>query len=452
VVFHPLPGGHWGGALPRRRRSRPWLAWRSVLIDDRSAEPVRYARRQRKSGPRAAWVTSPEEPAPGRLARREPTPGRHRHLGAGPLLLSSHDRSSPLVSAQRAAPGPSVRQAAWGQAAARWGQTRLPAPDAVTTTVGAAVWAGNVAGACVLCGGGAAGGWTRPAPGPPLPAARAARRSQSCAIGRPKGSICTCTAGPVRTSPPPWPRRHAGRECEPAGPSARPTTDGVGARGRQTRDSGSAGSPGSRAGSSDDPHDPSPHREPVRGLHLLRPAPLPRLVRARPAAQRRLASHPHMVRARLLRRRRAEQRDRKDHKHGRARGRSRGCRLSARFPHGLARCPWRIRRASRWMVRGAGPLHAAASVGHRRHRRRREEYLSSGGGACAPGRRAIVQFRKCEPSAHLVMRDRQERYPGWDWVSGVVVGCLPAWACPGVLVRKWPDCCGRWPGCRYSAL
>ena len=202
----------------------------------------------------------------------------------------------------RGRPGPSVRQAAWGQAAARWGQTRLPAPDAVTTTVGAAVWAGNVAGARVLCGGGAAGGWTRPAPGPPLPAARAARRSQSCAIGRPTGSICTCAAGPARTSPPPSPSRHAGRGCEPAGPPARPITDRWEPADTRRGETGAAGSPGSRGRSSDNPRGPSPHREPARALHLLRPALVPRLVRGRPAARRRLASHHHMARARLRRR------------------------------------------------------------------------------------------------------------------------------------------------------
>jgi hypothetical protein len=46
-----------------------------------------------------AWVTSRKEPAPGRLVRGEPTPGGHRHLDAGPLLLSSHDGSCRLVSA-----------------------------------------------------------------------------------------------------------------------------------------------------------------------------------------------------------------------------------------------------------------------------------------------------------------------------------------------------------------
>lgn len=37
-------------------------------------------------------------------------------------------------------------------------------------------------------------------------------------------------------------------------------------------------------------------------------------------------------------------------------------------------------------------------------------------------------------------------------VSGVVEGRLLTGARPGVLVRRWPNCCGRWPGCRYSAL
>jgi len=150
---------------------------------------------------------------PGSRPARSLHPGRHRHLGAGPLAAFITGQVQPAGQCTKGRPGPSVRQAAWGQAAARWGQTRLPAPDAVTTTVGAAVWAGNVAGARVFYGGGAAGGWPRPPPGPPLSAARAARRSQSRAIGRPKGSICTCTAGPVRRSPLPSPRRHAGRGC-----------------------------------------------------------------------------------------------------------------------------------------------------------------------------------------------------------------------------------------------
>jgi hypothetical protein len=156
------------------------------------------------------------------------------------------------------------------------------------------VWAGNLAGACVLCGGGAAGGWTRPAPGPPLPPARAARRSQSCAIGRPKGSICTCTAGPARTSPPPSPRRHAGRGCEPAGPSRVPQQIGGSPR---TPDRGDRrrGLPRVTRGE----FRQSAWPVPARALRLLRPVLLPRLVRGRPAARRRLASHHHMARGQI---------------------------------------------------------------------------------------------------------------------------------------------------------
>jgi hypothetical protein len=51
----------------------------------------------------------------------------------------------------------------------------------VGANVGAAVWAAFWAGACDD-GGGAAGGWMRPAPGPPLPAARAAQPEPT--IGR----------------------------------------------------------------------------------------------------------------------------------------------------------------------------------------------------------------------------------------------------------------------------
>jgi RNA polymerase sigma-70 factor, ECF subfamily len=43
------------------------------------------------------------------------------------------------------------------------------------------------------------------------------------------------------------------------------------------------------------------------------------------------------------------------------------------------------------------------------------------------------------------MRDRQEHYPGWGGAPGVVEGCLQAGA-PGVLVPRWPNRCGRWPG------
>jgi hypothetical protein len=147
------------------------------------------------------------------------------------------------------------------------------------------VWAGDVAGACVLDGGGAAGGWTRPAPGPPLPAARAARRSQSHAIGRPKGSICTCPAGPARTSPPPSLSRHAGRGREPAGLPARPITAQWEPADTQTGDKGAAGSPGSRGGSSDNPRDPSP--TPRTGA-----SPSPVTPRARAAAGLRPAGQP----------------------------------------------------------------------------------------------------------------------------------------------------------------
>jgi RNA polymerase sigma-70 factor (ECF subfamily) len=38
--------------------------------------------------------------------------------------------------------------------------------------------------------------------------------------------------------------------------------------------------------------------------------------------------------------------------------------------------------------------------------------------------------------------DCQERYPGW----GVIEGCLLAGARPGVLVPRWPNCCGRVAG------
>ena len=55
----------------------------------------------------------------------------------------------------------------------------------VGANVGAAAWAALWAGACVD-GGGAAGGWTRPAPGPPLPrgAGRPAAPRPQPAIGR----------------------------------------------------------------------------------------------------------------------------------------------------------------------------------------------------------------------------------------------------------------------------
>src|SRR5439155_20262246 len=66
-----------------------------------------------------------------------------------------------------------VRAVTCGQRLAGGG-TRLPVPDIGRANVGAAAWAALWAGACVD-GGGAAGGWTRPAPGPPLPAARAAQ-------------------------------------------------------------------------------------------------------------------------------------------------------------------------------------------------------------------------------------------------------------------------------------
>jgi hypothetical protein len=75
MVLHPLPGEHRGGALPRRRRSRPRLAWRSVLTEDRSAGPVRYAKRQQKSGPHP------------RARPRAQPPRVHRPASAGPVAM-----------------------------------------------------------------------------------------------------------------------------------------------------------------------------------------------------------------------------------------------------------------------------------------------------------------------------------------------------------------------------
>jgi hypothetical protein len=226
-----------------------------------------------------------------------------------------------------------------------------------------------------------------PARSPVPPAARAARRSQSCAIGRPKGSICTCTAGPVRRSPPPSPRRHAGRGCEPAGPSARPIADGVGARGRQTGGRQAPRVPLGHAGGVPTIRVTRPqHREPARARHLLRP----RSCRGWHQADRR----PSAVSDRITTwpgpdcggGRRAEQRNRKDHEHGgpqaapAAAGRQPGSLMA--WPAagtGLARCPRRIR-GEPVDDAGAGPLDAAAS-------------LSTG--AVGRGGRSTWSWRRC---------------------------------------------------------
>jgi hypothetical protein len=231
--------------------------------------------------------------------------------------------------------------------------------------------------------------------------------------------------------------------------------------GARRGDSGSAGSPGSRGGSSDNPRDPSPHRDPARALPLLPPPALvPRLVPG-PAGQpqRRLGSHHRMARARLRRRPpgRAARPQRSRARRGpRPLPAAVGCPPGSfmAWPAagtGLVRCPWRIRRASRWMMREAG----------RWTRRRPGGTGATGRGGRSTwswrrclhaGRRPIVRFRKCEPQ-------RPPRYAGPPGtLSGGGAGhrallggaCWPARR--GVLVPRWPNRCGWWLGCRYSAL
>ena len=229
--------------------------------------------------------------------------------------------------------------------------------------------------------------------------------------------------------------------------------------GARRGNSGSAGSPGSRGGSSDNPRDPSPTPGTGASPSSVTPALLPRLVPGRPAAQRRLASHHRMARARLRRRPPGRAAQPQGSRARRARGRSRRCRLSAGFPSwpGLLLVPgwpaarggssgravgWRGRRAAgRGGVPGVqAPSAAAGGV------------PGPGGGICAPGADRSFGSGSANPRAHLVIWDRQERYPGWDWVSGMAVGCLPAGARPGVLVRRWPNRCARVAGCRYSPM
>ena len=162
--------------------------------------------------------------------------------------------------------------------------------------------------------------------------------------------------------------------------------------GARRGNSGSAGSPGSRGGSSDNPRDPSPTPGTGASPSSVTPALLPRLVPGRPAAQRRLASHHRMARARLRRRPPGRAAQPQGSRARRARGRSRRCRLSAGFPSwpGLLLVPgwpaarggssgravgWRGRRAAgRGGVPGVqAPSAAAGGV------------PGPGGGVCAPG-------------------------------------------------------------------
>jgi hypothetical protein len=156
--------------------------------------------------------------------------------------------------------------------------------------------------------------------------------------------------------------------------------------------------------------------------------------------------------------RRAGQRDRKDHGHSGPRGRSRRCRLSAGFPSwpvlllvaggpaarggsGGRAGGWRgSRAAGRGGVPGVqAPPAAARGV------------PGPGGGACAPAPGRSGNPGSANPEDPSCTRDCQERHPGRGGASGAVEGaCWPGRT--GVLGRRWLNCCGRWPGCRYSAL
>jgi hypothetical protein len=148
------------------------------------------------------------------------------------------------------------------------------------------------------------------------------------------------------------------------------------------------------------------HREPARALHLLRP----RSCRGWYQAGRQPSAVSHRITTwpgpDCGGGRRAGQRDRKDHEHGGARGRSRRCRLSARFPHGLLLVPgWPAARggsggrAGGWC--GSRAAGRGGVLGYRRRRPRREEYLVQAAVLArrAPGR--SVWFEKFESPVPL---------------------------------------------------
>jgi hypothetical protein len=254
------------------------------------------------------------------------------------------------------------------------------------------------------------------------------------------------------------PARHAGRGREPAGPPARPITDRREPADTRRGETGAAGSPGSRGRSSDNPRGPSPHREPARALHLLRPALVPRLVPGRPAApapSRIAPPHgPGQIAAAAARPSSATAKI-KSTAGPEAAPAAAG--LSARFPHRPSCCWYR---AGPLPVAdpadepvdgaGAGPLDAAASWGTGAvGRGGRSTWFRRRCLRRAPGR--SVWFGKFESPVPLCS-GLQGSLSGVGLGTGVVEGCLPAGARPVCWCEDGQVAAAVGPGCRYSAL
>ena len=148
------------------------------------------------------WSECGDSPGPRRgrsmpghtLGKRRPGP-RVSHsnpdVGHPRLFLSSHDRLCCPVRAERPAHGPSRPRLVPHRQPAGTGLVYVLLM-VVAARVGAVVGAARAGPVPASNGGGAAGGWTRPAPGPPLPVVRAARRSQPTpATAHPPRSTCT---------------------------------------------------------------------------------------------------------------------------------------------------------------------------------------------------------------------------------------------------------------------